>query len=998
MKKLLSLLIASAMLFSMVSVAVMAEEDNLESLTETETLQENETLQETETENSFEEESSEEEDVAEISLFSSPASEEESDTSQLAEVNTDPEILLVNNLETDATGISDRYPGGFTRDTSTFTAEAGYGSVIKSVEDSKKNGFRFDFSSSKVKISDNKCVEVEFDMMLTGKDANTTPSSGLKIQLNDSNGFIVSDVLASGMRFKGENLPDNSEIFRNITFNQMNHYKLVLQPSNGHWGLASLEINGTEKITALRVSKDITSDLSYVQIRYNSSNNTGDIVYADNVSVTTYPIPTDGQEPATPDRYSLFSKAQGAAASAKESYDNGEISENIYNSIVATSNAAFALLGRKPLGSETFADYSKKFTEAEAEVNKSASIITAYKAMKESGAKYIIDYKNAVVSGDITEDAEVSVSIPVYTAPGDANTTVKALGFLYQEDADLATPKLIDIVPVTKEINPDTPDEIEVPFDLSGYSDKSGLSYRVVAMETYASLASTLPEAMVTDTEDAVVGTEVTVSSNVDVTPKPEDSKIVYTLKGTAGSKVSLLIQKKGSSITDVEAKPKDVIEYYNTAVFNESGYAMFEFAPSVSGYYDYVIAYSDSTQPCEDKILYATTAYIDSVIDKFYDVTDPKTLDDLSDEEKDAITFNVSDIDAAKTAGGSIDNMLKETLVEKRYDSSTLKEFKDSFLFKLAAVTDFRTADSADAVMELIGTKYKDNAYVDEQLILALDADERQSAYVYLSNSENKKDIIDMATLNSEIADAATPANGDGESGSSEDSGTSSKPSSRPSTNGDGGKKSDGIVVSGGTPKEEDEEDEPTAMQKAEKKFTDLDSVEWAKSAIIEFAANGFVDGKAEGIFAPNDKITREEFVKLVVNVFGFYNENAQCTFADSASNDWHYSYIASAAEKGIVNGVSDTSFGVGEVVTRQDMAVILYRIAKMINLELTPDGEYIPFADEIHISDYAAEAVKELSKSGVINGAGNNSFLPLESATRAQAVKMIYEAYKLK
>ena len=78
--------------------------------------------------------------------------------------------------------------------------------------------------------------------------------------------------------------------------------------------------------------------------------------------------------------------------------------------------------------------------------------------------------------------------------------------------------------------------------------------------------------------------------------------------------------------------------------------------------------------------------------------------------------------------------------------------------------------------------------------------------------------------------------------------------------------------------------------------------------------------------------------------------------------------------------------------------MAVILYRIARLANLNLTEDGEYLPFADEIHISDYAFEPVTELTKSGIINGMGNNSFQPQGLATRAEAVKMIYEAYKLK
>ena len=135
-----------------------------------------------------------------------------------------------------------------------------------------------------------------------------------------------------------------------------------------------------------------------------------------------------------------------------------------------------------------------------------------------------------------------------------------------------------------------------------------------------------------------------------------------------------------------------------------------------------------------------------------------------------------------------------------------------------------------------------------------------------------------------------------------------------------------------------------------------------------------------------------------MAVNVFGFYDADAQCGFADTLDSAWYYDYVASAASKGIINGISDTEFGIGSTITRQDMAVIIYRIAGLCGLQLTEDGEYIPFADEIYISEYAFEAVRELSKSGIINGTDNNSFLPTGLATRAEAVKMLYGAYNLK
>ena len=76
--------------------------------------------------------------------------------------------------------------------------------------------------------------------------------------------------------------------------------------------------------------------------------------------------------------------------------------------------------------------------------------------------------------------------------------------------------------------------------------------------------------------------------------------------------------------------------------------------------------------------------------------------------------------------------------------------------------------------------------------------------------------------------------------------------------------------------------------------------------------------------------------------------------------------------------------------------MAVVIYRILKHVGKGITEDGIYIEFTDEYQASDYAKQAIIDLAKSGIVNGMGDNAFMPKANCTRAQAAKMLYEAYR--
>jgi len=176
---------------------------------------------------------------------------------------------------------------------------------------------------------------------------------------------------------------------------------------------------------------------------------------------------------------------------------------------------------------------------------------------------------------------------------------------------------------------------------------------------------------------------------------------------------------------------------------------------------------------------------------------------------------------------------------------------------------------------------------------------------------------------------------------------------------------------------------------------FSDLSHVKWAEEAINYLAQKGIVSGDGDGKFNPDRKLTREEFVKMLIEAMGKHDKNAECNFDDVIKDKWYYSYVASAFKSGMVKGVSDTEFGIGKTLSRQDMAVMCQRAIKE-SKKLEEVREYTPFADEDGIMEYAKEAVKTLYKSGMINGESEEYFNPTGTATRAQGAVIIYNLFK--
>lgn len=173
---------------------------------------------------------------------------------------------------------------------------------------------------------------------------------------------------------------------------------------------------------------------------------------------------------------------------------------------------------------------------------------------------------------------------------------------------------------------------------------------------------------------------------------------------------------------------------------------------------------------------------------------------------------------------------------------------------------------------------------------------------------------------------------------------------------------------------------------------FKDLYLASWAEEYINYIAARGIVNGVEPDTFDPNGTLTREAYIKMLVESLNLVDENAICSFADISKEAWYYVYIASAEQAGITEGFGDNTFGVSVTISREQMATMTFRALKVVDKQLDKPLKKAVFTDDSKIAQYAVESVYEMQMAGILSGVGGNLFAPTETATRAQAAKIIY------
>ncbi|MCI9625697.1 MAG: hypothetical protein HFI90_02825 [Clostridia bacterium] len=173
---------------------------------------------------------------------------------------------------------------------------------------------------------------------------------------------------------------------------------------------------------------------------------------------------------------------------------------------------------------------------------------------------------------------------------------------------------------------------------------------------------------------------------------------------------------------------------------------------------------------------------------------------------------------------------------------------------------------------------------------------------------------------------------------------------------------------------------------------FRDVPRDYWGYNYIETLKSHQIVNGDENGNFNPEAQITREEFLKMLMNALGIaINDIKDVNLTDVSGSDWCYPYIAKAMELGIVSGTTETTFGTGSNITREDMAVMSTRALAAVKRTLTQMENEKTFTDDGQISGYAQDSVQQMQQAGIIGGYADGSFGPQQNATRAEAAKII-------
>ncbi|MGG1554425.1 S-layer homology domain-containing protein [Paenibacillus ferrarius] len=166
-----------------------------------------------------------------------------------------------------------------------------------------------------------------------------------------------------------------------------------------------------------------------------------------------------------------------------------------------------------------------------------------------------------------------------------------------------------------------------------------------------------------------------------------------------------------------------------------------------------------------------------------------------------------------------------------------------------------------------------------------------------------------------------------------------------------------------------------------------------WAEASIRGLIGAGAISGYPDGTFRPEKRITRAEFVSILVKALKLNTAGSGKVFADTA-NHWAQPVIAAAAAQGIVSGYSDAAFGPDDVITREQMAVMLVHA-----LHVTKGAASVAsFTDSAAISAWAQEAVMALTSRGLLNGYEDGTLRPQGETTRAEATTLIWRALQVK
>lgn len=440
----------------------------------------------------------------------------------------------------------------------------------------------------------------------------------------------------------------------------------------------------------------------------------------------------------------------------------------------------------------------------------------------------------------------------------------------------------------------------------------------------------------------------------------------------TSGKRAEKLLQLQGKTATELETALADT-EVYNALKVMGVRVSMYD-----------ALCRAESTA--------GKDAFLTALCSGLPDCTDEGQLKDMANLELARATVNYGSAAEAETALNAVNPKYNETAYRDITDSA-LKTWICERIYADRIYNDYEALEKqyqlVNIYYELNGARSTDVADLlhNNSVLLELSGNTAYSTYSSYDSEKQVEVGAEFVQLvaenkiysNTDVANRLKTAIDNANAPGGTSNGTVSGIQSNTTMSGSGG--SGGYVASDKT--------DTTQQQGTTKKFQDLSDVAWAEEAINALADKGILNGVGDGRFEPNRTITREEFAKVLALAWGYEVADGDTAFTDVESGAWYAPYVAALTKTEIINGIGNGLFGVGEQLSRQDLAVLLYRVK---GNTLTATRQWQEFTDYDTVGEYAKEAVKALYCAGCIDGMEDGTFRPEVACTRAEAAKMIY------
>lgn len=172
---------------------------------------------------------------------------------------------------------------------------------------------------------------------------------------------------------------------------------------------------------------------------------------------------------------------------------------------------------------------------------------------------------------------------------------------------------------------------------------------------------------------------------------------------------------------------------------------------------------------------------------------------------------------------------------------------------------------------------------------------------------------------------------------------------------------------------------------------FTDVSYTKWYYSSVNYVYTNNIMSGLSNTVFGAANSVTRGQFATILYRMQGQPASSNQSKFADVAPNKYYTKAVNWANNAGIVNGYTATQFAPNASITREQMAVMMFKYAQYLGLDTAPRANIYAYTDAHQVSSYAANALSWAIAKGLISGMTPTTLAPKNSASRAECAAII-------